>query len=150
MADSARTFTLYGVDYPLVAPNDFELGELVDCENLFGARFDEDELDSRRLASILYVSVRRVEPTFTLANLRKLGRDERAEINASIAAWAKEDDEPADPQNGEAPKSDDSPIERNSDDERGSSRENDSADQAGSGHRSSLQSSDSVHPTVIA
>lgn len=149
MAGSARTFKLYGVEYPLIAPNDFELGELVDCENLFGARFDEDELDSRRLASILYVSVRRVEPTFTVANLRKLGRDERAEINASIMAWAQED-EPADPQKGEAPKSGDSPTAQGSDVEQDSSRANGSDGQDGSGRPSSRRTSGSVPPTVIA
>lgn len=151
MADSAkpRTFKLYGVEYPLVAPPDFDFGELVDCENLLGARFDSDDMDTRRLASIIYVSVRRVDQSFTIATLRKLGRAERDEIDASIMEWAREDDA-ADPRKGEAPKSDDSPTAQSSDAEQGSSPENGSGEQHDSGHLSSPQSSRSDRPTLIA
>ncbi len=150
MADSARTFKLYGAEYPLIAPPDFDFGELVDCENLFGATFDNDDMDARRMASIIYVSVRRVDQTFTVATLRKLGRAERDEIDESIRAWAREDEPAATPPSGEAPKSDDSPTEQSSDVEQDSSGANGSVEPSDSGHLSSPQSSGSVRSTFIA
>lgn len=88
---SKPTIKLFGNEYPLVAPPEFDLGELCDCENHFHASFDNDLIDARKLASILYVSTRRVDPKITPGFVLGLGPEELAEIQKALEQWQGDD-----------------------------------------------------------
>lgn len=103
MADNDnRPLQIFGKRYPLVTPPEFTMGELVACENEFGAGFDSDTIDARKLASILFVSVRRVEPSFSAAAVLNLTADELREINEAVAAYQQEQEPNPTPTGAEA------------------------------------------------
>ncbi len=100
--------TLHGTKYPIVGPGEFDLGELNDCENFFNATFNDEEINSRKLSAILYVSAHRVDPSITPKDIRSLKPDDLAAINEELRRWqAEEDDgsppaeEPAEPSSSE-------------------------------------------------
>lgn len=84
--------TLHGKSYPLVGPSEFTLGDLVDCENHFGATFGTDDVDARKLAGILYISVRRLDATVQPEDVRNLTGPQLEAIGEQLKKWQSEDD----------------------------------------------------------
>lgn len=84
--------TLFGRDVPLVELSDFDLGDLNDCENFFGASFNTEEINSRKLSAILFVSLRRVEPNARPEDIRKLKVTELEALNEQLTRWLTEDE----------------------------------------------------------
>lgn len=89
--------TLHGTKYPIVAPGEFDLGELNDCENFFNATFNDEEINSRKLSAILYVSAHRVNPAVTPKDIRSLKAEELAAINEELERWQAEEDDGSPP-----------------------------------------------------
>jgi hypothetical protein len=81
---------IFGKDYPLIGPSEFTLGELNDGENFFGADFGDDSVNARKLSAILFVSVRRVEPSVTAKDIRDLTAADLEVIREALAEWQKE------------------------------------------------------------
>ena len=98
MTEKKAHVKLNGKDYPLVGPSEFTLGDLVDCENHFGASYGTDVMDARKLAGVLYISVRRVDATVQPSDLRNLTGAQIEEIGQQLAKWQTEDDAGPPPQ----------------------------------------------------
>lgn len=92
MNERKAQVVLHGKSYPLVGPSEFTLGDLVDCENHFGASYASEEMDARKLAGILYISVRRVDATVQPADVRNLTGAQLEELNEQLQRWQQEDD----------------------------------------------------------
>lgn len=146
MADGP-TFTIYGKAYPFVLPSDFTLGEMNLCENHFGASFDNDELNARRVSSVLYVSMHRVDPAVTPAAIEKFGPDELAEFNRSLAEHVTDENEQVPLGNLPGASSELAPTEPSSDGEPADSTP--APDPNDSGEQSSEPVSRSVRPTLV-
>lgn len=84
---------LHGRKFPLVGPGEFTLGELCDCEIHFGASFGDASMDARKLASVLYISVRRVDPTVQVDDVRNLTGEQLAKVGENLQRWQQEDDD---------------------------------------------------------
>lgn len=89
--------TLHGTQYPIVGPGQFDLGELNDCENLFGATFNDEEINSRKLSAILFISARRVNPAVTAKDIRSLKSEDLEAINEELKRWHAEEDDGSPP-----------------------------------------------------
>lgn len=92
--------TLHGTKYPIVGPGEFDLGELNDCENFFNATFNDEEINSRKLSAILYVSAKRVDPSVTPKDIRSLTPEDLASINEELTRWQAEEDDGSPPAEG--------------------------------------------------
>ena len=95
---------LHGRKFPLVGPGEFTLGELCDCEIHFGASFGDATMDARKLASVLYISVRRVDATVQVDDVRNLTGDQLARVGENLQRWQQEGDDgpPAQQPGGDA------------------------------------------------
>lgn len=63
------SFKLEGREYPI--PESFTLGEMCDMEQHFGVRFSDDgDLGIRGTAAILWVAIRRVDPSVKVDDIR--------------------------------------------------------------------------------
>jgi hypothetical protein len=86
MADeSPKVWHVKGKDYPI--PTEFDIGELWDMERYFGVVFGEETPPSgvAYIASLLYIALRRDDPTITVDDIRALPSDvfvEMAEVDA--------------------------------------------------------------------
>lgn len=89
--------TLFGRKYPLVGPSEFTLGELNDGETYFGAEFNDEAVNSRKLSAILYVSVRRVNQSVKPSDIRDLSASDLEAIHAELMKWQEEDEGDASP-----------------------------------------------------
>lgn len=87
---------LHGRKFPLVGPGDFTLGELCDCEIHFGASFGDASMDARKLASVLYISVRRVDATVSVDDVRGLTGSQLEKVGEQLAKWQEDDAGPPD------------------------------------------------------
>ena len=87
-------FEFQGKTYPIILPPEFSLQELCDGENHFGASFDTDSMDARKLASILYVSIHRIDRSVTPAAVLGLDATELAEINEQFVTAQEADASP--------------------------------------------------------
>lgn len=95
MESSSPKFTLFGKEYPLVGPSDFSLGELCDAENYFGADFGDEDVSARKLAAILYTSVRRVDATVKPEHVRAMTAEDLAEVQKALEEWQGDQRPPA-------------------------------------------------------
>ena len=75
MADEAGSFEVNGKRYSLAA--DLTMGEMCDAEQFFGVSFgDPDAKPSIRLAAaLMFLSIRRQDPTVTVEDIRSLPAD---------------------------------------------------------------------------
>ena len=92
MAEDRAHVELHGRRFPLVGPGEFTLGELCDCETHFGASFGEATLDARKLASVLYISVRRNDSTVTPDDVRNLTGAQLEAVGEQLNRWQEEGD----------------------------------------------------------
>lgn len=83
---------LHGRKFPLIGPGEFTLGELCDCEVHFGASFGDTSMDARKLASVLYISVRRVDATVTVDDVRNLTGAQLEQVGKQLEKWQQEGD----------------------------------------------------------
>lgn len=90
--ESKAQVVLHGKSYPLIGPSEFTLGDLVDCENHFGATYASEEMNARKLAGILYISVRRIDATVQPGDVRNLTGQQLEELNEQLQKWEAEDD----------------------------------------------------------
>ncbi len=67
------TIKLNGKEYPLVTPDKLTLGEAADAERITGQGYDLLEGGALALLALVYVSVRRVDPTVDVDDIRMLG-----------------------------------------------------------------------------
>jgi hypothetical protein len=84
---------IHGMKYTLVGPSEFNLGELNDGENLFGASFGDEEVNSRKLSAILYTTIKRVNPAVSAADIRKLTPEDLEAIHQALLKWQSESEE---------------------------------------------------------
>jgi hypothetical protein len=75
MAEPATlTFRVNGKDYPV--PTTFTVGEMCDAERYFGVEFGEAATTSMRMAAaMLWIAIRREDPTVTVDDIRNLPPD---------------------------------------------------------------------------
>lgn len=92
MAEDRAHVELHGRRFPLVGPGEFTLGELCDCEMHFGASFGDSSMDARKLASVLYISVRRQDATVTVDDVRNLTGDQLEAVGEQLKRWQGESD----------------------------------------------------------
>lgn len=92
MAEDRAHVELHGRRFPLVGPGEFTLGELCDCEMHFGASFGDATLDARKLASVLYISVRRNDATVTPDDVRNLTGAQLEAVGEQLNRWQEEGD----------------------------------------------------------
>lgn len=88
---AAAQVELHGKKFPLVGPGEFTLGELCDCEVHFGASFGDASMDARKLASVLYISVRRVDGTVTVDDVRNLTGTQLEKVGEQLSKWQEDD-----------------------------------------------------------
>jgi hypothetical protein len=75
MDEPALTFRVNGKDYPV--PTTFTVGEMCDAERYFGVEFGNEAVGSsmRMAAAMLWIAVRRDDPTVTVDDIRNLPPD---------------------------------------------------------------------------
>jgi hypothetical protein len=63
-------FKIWGKDYEI--PDEFDMGELAEIEQITGQGYDMSRPGALGTLALMYVAVRRVDPTVTVDALRKL------------------------------------------------------------------------------
>ena len=77
-------FQVNGKEYPI--PADLTLGEMCDAERYFGVEFGENATSGVRMASaLLWITIRRDDPTVTVDDIRNLPMDVFADITGGDA-----------------------------------------------------------------
>lgn len=99
MSDHPK-YVLNGREYPVVT--DYTLGEMCDAERLFGVSFDEEQSSARFVAASIFISVRRVDSSVTVDDIRGIASADLAEI----ARVAEGDARPPDSQSSSGSESD--------------------------------------------
>ena len=94
----AAEVELHGRKFPLIGPGEFTLGELCDCEVHFGASFGDASMDARKLASVLYISVRRVDATVTVDDVRNLTGAELEKVGEQLTKWQQQEGDASPPE----------------------------------------------------
>jgi hypothetical protein len=83
MADEPR-FVLNGKEYPV--PDSFTIGEMCDAERYFGVEFGESAtVGARMMAAMMWIAVRREDPTVTVNDIRDLPADAFQAVEAGDA-----------------------------------------------------------------
>lgn len=73
MAD-VGSFTVNGQSYSL--PDSLTMGEMCDAENYFGVDFgDQTHSSIRMAAALMWIAIKRVDPTVTVEDVRELPTD---------------------------------------------------------------------------
>lgn len=79
------TFRLEGREYEI--PERFTLGEMSDMERYFGVQFGDDmPVGISATAAVLWIAIRRVDPTVTLEDIRGMDMEVLGELGAEVAA----------------------------------------------------------------
>lgn len=71
----AELIRVNGIEYPF-PPEDVTLGEMCDAEQFFGVDFNSGTQTGMRMtAALLWISIRRLDPTVTVDDVRELPPD---------------------------------------------------------------------------
>lgn len=80
---SEPSFTVNGKNYNL--PTDLTMGEMCDAEQHFGVEFGKPDQSSVRMAAaMIYISIRREDPTVTPDDIRELPLDVLEKLGADV------------------------------------------------------------------
>lgn len=87
-------FVVNGKEYPI--PSDFDLGEMCDAEQFFAVDFNDPRDSARDVAALIYIAVRRVDPTVRVEDIRKIPASELQTIMKTLKTSREVDARPPD------------------------------------------------------